>query len=97
MRRSRTVDWLLLATLLPAWLAIQGVGIAVVWKRAGVAAVGLVLLRSTALAACPASVPVDFPPMCAGEAATASARFCFGDACLLPGVVNGVDPPKAPF
>jgi hypothetical protein len=27
MRRSRTVDWLLLATLLPIWLAIQGVAV----------------------------------------------------------------------
>lgn len=73
-------------------------GSAEVWYRVGVAAiVGLVLLRSTALAACPASAPVDFPPMCAGEATTASARICFGDACLLPGVVNGVDPPKLPF
>jgi hypothetical protein len=47
--------------------------------------------------ACPASAPVDFPRVCAGQSSAAVAPICFGDACGGTGTIVGVVAPSAPF
>jgi hypothetical protein len=58
----------------------------------------VVALPLVARAACE-KTRIDFPSTCAGESATAEARFCFAPqlGCLGGGVVAGVRGPTVPF